>query len=92
MEVMWSVHGQSWVVVHASIFVMCRSMYLPIVMYCEVCCCLHIKCNILTQECTLSQSVFEVSDTYQLECLRYREKHGRDILISCGFVLLFTNM
>ena len=26
--------------------VICRSVYLPIVMYCEVRCCLHIKCSV----------------------------------------------
>ena len=26
--------------------VMCRSLHLPIVMYCEVCCCLHVKCSV----------------------------------------------
>ena len=50
--------------------------------------------NILTHECTLDHqniSVCEVSDTYLLGCLRYTEKHRKDILISCGCVLLFTN-
>ena len=49
--------------------------------------------DILTHGCTLghqSLCVCEVSDTYLLGCLRYREKYGEDILISCGSVLLFT--
>ena len=51
--------------------------------------------NILTHECTMdhqSLSICEVSDTYLLGCLRYTEKHGKDILISYGCVLLFINM
>ena len=47
-----------------------------------------------THECTLghqSLSVCEVSGTYLLGCLRDTAKHGKDILISCGCVLLFTN-
>ena len=50
--------------------------------------------NILTHECTLghqSLSVCVISDTYPLGCLRYTAKYGKDILISCGCVLLFTN-
>ena len=40
--------------------------------------------NILTHECTLSHqsSVCEDTDTYLFGCLRYTEKHGKDILIS----------
>ena len=34
----------------------------------------------------------QVSDIYLLGCWKYREKHGKDIFISCGCVLLFTNM
>ena len=34
----------------------------------------------------------EVSYTYLLRCLRYGEKHAKYILISCGCMLLFTNM
>ena len=37
-------------------------------------------------------AVCEISDTYLVMCLGYGEKHGKDILISCGRVLLFTNI
>ena len=66
-------------------------------MYYEVCCCLHVKCSVykhLTHEYTLghlSLSVCEVH-TYPLGCLRYTEKQGKDILISCGCVLLATHI
>ena len=51
--------------------------------------------NSRTHECTLghqSVGVWEVSYTYLLGCLRYSMKNGKDILISCGCLLLFTNM
>ena len=35
---------------------MCRSAYLPIVRYCEVCCCLHIKCSVYIYFNTLVHS------------------------------------
>ena len=50
--------------------------------------------NILTHECTLGNknlSVCDVSDTHLLGCLRYTVKNGKDTLITCGCVLLFTN-
>ena len=34
----------------------------------------------------------KVSHTYLLGSLRYKEKHAKYILISCGCMLLFTNM
>ena len=74
---------------------MCRSVYLPIVRFVAVYTKSAVFTNILKHECTLdhqSISVCEVSDTYLLGCLRYTEKHGKDILISCGCVLLFKNM
>ena len=51
--------------------------------------------KILTHEYTLdhqSLSVCEVSDKYLLGCLRYTEKHRKDILIICGCLLLFINI
>ena len=75
--------------------VMCISVYLSIVMYCERFVVVYMESavltNILTHVCTLA-SVCEVSNTNLLGCLRYKEKHGKDILISCGCVLLFTDM
>ena len=46
-------------------------------------------------ECVLghqSLRVCEVSYTYLQGCLRYSEKHGKDLIISCGCLLLFTNI
>ena len=37
-------------------------------------------------------SVCEVSRTYLLGSLRHGEKHGKGMLITCGWVVLFTNI
>ena len=41
MVVMGLVLGQSLMVISA--LLLCKSTYLPFTMYCEVCCCLHVK-------------------------------------------------
>ena len=49
-----------------------------------------LHCLQIFEHMNQSLGVCEVS--YLLGCLRYREKHVKDILISCGCMLLFTNM
>ena len=41
---------------------------------------------------TLDHQKVEISHNYLLGCLRYGEKHGKHILISCACMLLSTNM
>ena len=44
MQVMGLVLGQSLMVIPTKCYpLMSRSIYLPIIMYCDVCCCLHVK-------------------------------------------------
>ena len=45
------------------LFLLCRELF-SYVMYCEVCCCLHVKYKYLTHECMPSKPI--VSDTYPL--------------------------
>ena len=89
-----SVVGQSWVFVPTSIILLCAEVHIFLlqctvryVVYTES----TVFTNNLTHKCTLGRQslcVCEVSDTYVLGCLRYTEKYGKHILISCGCVVV----
>ena len=74
LEGMGVVLGQNWMVVPIN---RCIPFCPPIIMYCEVCCCLHIHSvvNVLVMGLVLGQSLMFISTTgillYAKECPIY---------------------
>ena len=77
--------GGSWMVIPTMSFI---QLFAEVLMYCEGdCWCLHVKYTVykhLIYQCMLGHQTLGVCDTYLPWCLRYKEKHGKDLLISCG--------
>ena len=67
LEGMGLVLGQSWIPINR-----CILLCPPIIMYCEVCCCLHIHSvvNVLVMGLVLGQSLMFISTMSILLCAR----------------------
>ena len=79
--------GGSWIVIPTMSVIQffCRSFN---VLYYGVCWCLHVKYIVYKifehMSGNKTVGVCNISDTYLIRCLRYGEKHGKDVLIAAG--------
>ena len=86
--VVYKVHCTTDIVLYAKYIIMyCKSSFVVVCIYVN-----YIFYQYMNTQVHQNIGVCEVSHTYLLGCLRYGEKHTKYILVSCGCMLLFTNM